>query len=366
MKRKFWQVFMIVCVVVLFTSSSNAESKPYPKLKISWNQISLPDNTFALGLTWSPDSKYIVSADAKLSQLYILNLQNQSVERKFDLPDGMDENSSFSVVWSPNGSYLAIAIWGKVYVIDAQTGAIIQTPVLSPDEDNIVDVRWSRDAASLAILSSRGYIYIFDVRSGKTNHIIDLHEKGASNGGYSFFDWSPDNTLFAAHYYGTYVIGIWDINGNLISDGSQEKEEQPSKAPCTSGLESGFGYIHNIQWSKDGKKILISGTNLTVCDFENGSLFLDNAVSYTIHDVIENPLSIFPAVWSPDANWLAGSLSPTSNLCEIQIFDVLHDYQINRIDYWPQACRDIAWSPDGKSIAVQGNNVLWIGSVNPH
>lgn len=356
-------ISLLFCLVVLFHTPALAQSNSQTKLRIDWNQIPLPDGVFSSGLAWSPDSKYLAFADIQLKQLSLLEIQTQRILRQINIPDWKDDHSPFSVVWSPDGISLAFAVWGNAYVIDTTTDKVAKMFSVPSDKGDILDIRWSHDSSLFAALSDRGYIYIFDVSEGRIDHVIDLHEKGKTNGGYSFFDWNSDSTLFAAHYFGTYVIGVWDDTGNLISGDGQEQDQQPSKKPCRSGLDAGPGYIHNIEWSRDGKKLLIAGSTLGICSFENEHLVADNGISYIFHDVIENVVPIFPATWSPDGHWIAGSLSSSSEFCEVQIFDAVNDYQVNRIDYFPQNCEAIAWSSDGKYIALQGTQNLWIGTV---
>jgi len=354
-------VFILILFIFGITVSVSADTS----LKIMWKQASAE---FVSTFTWSQDSQYIAFTDIEIHNLYILNVQSHIVERQFVLPSHSDNDFPNSYLpnvlsWSPNSLYIATTVNGIAYVLDAESGLIMQNysekNEANPHRQTIVDVRWGQDSLSLATFSYLGFIHIFDSVTGKTLKSISVFSPNS----YKFypykFDWSPDNTLFAAPFSTisqdtitaseyrvdiTTTIGIWDKNGNRIDNNACQ-------------VVGDFREILGLKWSTDSKKLAVGTSDgLTICSLSKDLAIQNQQVS---GNVSRSP------VWSLDDHWLITSYGADDPLnCQVNIYDSSKNYKLS------QTIQDVicnvdalAWSPNGQQIAATNDLHLWIGTV---
>ncbi|MBA3874412.1 MAG: PD40 domain-containing protein [Anaerolineae bacterium] len=360
MKRYCFVVF----IIILFTSGMTVSTASDASLKIEWKQIS---SDLTGNFTWSPDSQYIAFTDIEIHNLYILNVQTQIIERQFVLPahsdnDYPNDNLPNALSWSPDGLYIAITINGIAYVLDAQSGQEVQNfsekNESNPHDQTIVDVRWGQDLSSLASFSYLGLIHIFDSVTGKTLKSISVFSPSS----YKFypykFDWSPDNTLFAAPFSTieqdtvtpdeyridiTTTIGIWDKDGNRVDNNACQ-------------VVGDFREILGLKWSTDSKKLAIgTSEGLAVCSLTKNFAIQKQSIS---DNTAHSP------VWSVDAHWLITSYGTDPLNCQVNIYDASKNYKLSQT-IQDVICKvdSLAWSPNGKQIAVINDGHLWIGTI---
>lgn len=125
--------------------------------------------------------------------------------------------------------------------------------------------------------------------------------------------------------------------------------------------------IDTLAWSPDGEMLLSAGSTpspanisqvglLTAWDASSGETFLTNS-TYTGPAYNRGQ----GAAWSPDGKLLAATTSYTiehaSFVTENTLFTGVHILNATsgkRVQFWPVTCHALAWSPDGKTLALAG------------
>ena len=355
-----FRIMRALCIsigVLLLANVANGQSIAKP-LNFTWEEI-YPDKV--LTFTWSPDGEHIAFIDNDLQNIHILNVHTKIVERKINLPSPVKDSRTPKFSWSPDGSYFALAMNGQAYVIDAQNGNILIDYVnafdASSKEYTISNIRWARDSSSVAAFSYRKFIDVVDIKTGKTLKTIDFHDNRGLPA-YAAFDWSPDNSRFAADQ-NTLFIGIWDSNGKPIVGHGKEDASKNVKLNCP-----GIDYetpreIISLNWSIDSASLAVgSDIGLWICKIGE-----DNMINYKY---IDNGVNV-SSVWSPDAKWLVtSSISPIDDLtnkCELKAFDVKGDYKAQTITVNSTFCAyALSWSPNSQQLAARSEGHLWLGT----
>ena len=207
------------------------------------------------GLSWSPDSKFVVFAAKAGAQdaLHIVNVKKRKIvkELKFDL-DGI-----FTPSWSPTSNEIAFMGVqngeGDIYVYNLKTKKLRK---LTHDVFSDLQPNWSPDGKKIAFVSDRGDmtkmdeippdfkifredfsqkdIYVIDVASGEITRITD------TSGLESSPVFSPDGKKLA---YTSDQCGISNIYVHDIETGINY--------PITNVVTG----IFNLSWRGDEKKI---------------------------------------------------------------------------------------------------------------
>jgi WD40 repeat protein len=268
----------------------------------------------------------------------------------------------FSARWSPNGQFLALAVRGSGYVIDAQTGSVVSQLSSESQEElskmEIIDVEWSNDSKQIATYSSLGFISIYDSSDSEAFQVIDLNNGSRPQGFYDLFDWSPDNSYFAAYSYPSDAVGVWDTSGNQIADGDS----------CYVGAQTSLRFVESILWANDNITLMTSGFGLSFCRLENEELIqTSDTISYSeLQGDVSIIHGIFHASWSPDDRWIVATMGvgisdPDNEFsCQLRVFDTLNSLAVARIDRG--MCPITSWSPDGRFLAGS-SGPLWLGEL---
>jgi len=206
-------------------------------------------------LTWSPDSRYIASADGDF-QVWDVISKRQVIAK--DVTMNID-----AISWAPNGKYIAYVDGeGDIQIWDITAGSTIFTYrghmyknnkggyTLSAD-----NVAWSPDSRRIA---STGYtdntVHVWDATTGDNAVICRDHPFSKQARPFNHLvEWSPDcNFIVTATRNGDEskdcTVHVWDaLTGNI----SYTFREQ-----------SGKGDV--LTWSRDGKYIASAGDDKTV------------------------------------------------------------------------------------------------------
>ena len=321
-----------------------------------------PTNT-VLDLKWSPDSKHLISL-SRYKPITIWNI------RKGEEIRSVDENTGWilDLAWSPSGDMLAsgseagvIAIW------ESPSGRKLRS--LQDPVGWIHCLTWSPDGKYIAG-GAQGNITIWDVQTGKQLKTWSLNTLAVFG-----LTWSPDGSMLASlSYDGTGII--WDTSTweKLRTLPSNRFSESIAWSPHSDLLGTSYplnalGRDQVTLWNpQTGEPVrtLPGLRNLVWSPFEEiAASIWDNETAYLGDDtvvVIWNPetgdelrrfdtgIFLGDIAWSPEGKFLAVS--------EV-ILDAQTGEQLHRLKGHNDTVTKFAWSPRGDLVA----SASWDGTV---
>jgi WD40 repeat protein len=192
-------------------------------------------------VTWSPTNR-IAAATADANNLTGAIQIWASSDAHSPIHTLHREYSQRTVLWSPNGEYLAFAghqtmveIWGP-----------ISNPVSSylyADQQciGINRVKWPSDATHLAAAADDGDVYVWEVATGNLKTVYKGHTKRVVD-----IAWLPHGYHIASASVDC-TVQIWDaMNGQPIITYREHT-----------------GEVHGVDWSPDGKYVVSAGYDNT-------------------------------------------------------------------------------------------------------
>jgi WD40 repeat protein/predicted transcriptional regulator len=320
------------------------------------------DNRINHAVAWSPDGSKIVACLEGLdtSRTPIWNSTTGKVVQTIAWYGS-------SLAFSPDGGQLAIVTGYSVYIYGFSGGLLQRT--IAGHSDSVNSVSWSPDGKRLASASNDNTVRIWNVTSGEEIATFNGHGEVVRT-----VRWSPDGTRIASAAEGGGIM-IWDpetltelesLNGSYPVAWSPDGRSIASSGPGNGSVllwdvASGdivrqlvlpFGNATYISWSPQGDRLATSsfkeewvghGTKRwesIVCLWDmNDGTELGNISG-------KGRMAASPIAWSPDGKVLALSISDF----DISIVDPENLSVINRAGYIPNA-RTIAWCQDGKKLA---------------
>ena len=177
----------------------------------SWDNLDIPlwdaktgkkkatltgQDSTSLSLIWSPDGQWLASG----SHGKVIVWDVQSGERLHTLEPGRVWN----LAWLSNGKTLVLMLDEQIIQWDLESGE--QKQVGSWPEVNVWSMALSPDNTILALGADTGVIKLLDMHSGETLNTLAGH-----TGGVRRLAWSPDGKLLASGgYEGTTIV--WDLS----------------------------------------------------------------------------------------------------------------------------------------------------------
>ncbi len=213
-----------------------------------------PDgNTIASGSVYVPPIDYELEAD-----IHILN-PNLELQRKgellfWDVATGQQKNNFnehfgniYSISFNFDGSSLAVGSDNKVYLLDADTGAVSK---IFQHVGNVYSVSFSPDGSILAT-GSDDNVRLWDVTTGTLRKTFDtiLYKHKPNIRSVKF---SHDGSTLAASIYST--VHLWDVATGTLS----------------SVLKGHTGYVESISFGPDGSTLASGSGDGTVLLWEIG------------------------------------------------------------------------------------------------
>ena len=229
-------------------------------------------------VAYSPDEKYIVSGCCTIGSIYTINASWQNTIKLWEVESGKciktlsghTENVT-SVVYSPDGKYVASGSWDKtVKLWEVAVGKCIKT--LSGHEDHVTSVAYGPDGAYLASGSWDKTIKLWDVTTGECIKTLENAHFVYS------VAFSPDGAYLAS---GSGIIKLWEVK----------------TGKCVKTFDGDGGWGHSVSFSPDGKYLASSSQDNTI-------KLWDVATGKCIKTSEGHTASIRSVCYSPDGKYI--------------------------------------------------------------
>ena len=284
--------------------------------------------------------------------------QKQSIRK----PQG-DESDINSLAYNPNGFILAAGEQsGKIALWDTVTGELVQD--LDADLSEVRAVAFNNDGSILATGSASDVgVRLWDTSTLEQIQTLKAPERV---GGINHIAFSADGGLLAAACVGS-PIQLWDVNTyqhiKTLTGAGHSRVQSISFSPDLRSLASS-GYdgtvrIWNIFTGETTQTIagFYGGFNCfavnpdrktIACQEKNRTIYLFDSTTGRIQKKVRRPSyrSVDDIAYSPDGKTIAGA-----DFQDITLFDVDTGKEKNRLEGHLGAVRCVAFSSDGNTIA---------------
>ncbi|MEP3480194.1 MAG: serine/threonine-protein kinase [Fuerstiella sp.] len=262
-------------------------------------------------MAWSPDGNAVATAgEDRLIQVW--NATTGDPIRTLEGHTG----PIWALDWSHDGQTILTGAHDRtlrLWNVHSTTQDRIFVP--QPNRRPTLDaVSWQPNGRNIAVAGAAHEVFVVDQSTGE--RIADLKVGIRSN----FIDWSPDGSrIVAAHDTG---VSWWNL----------------SSPATTHTVDELTGLTLSAKWSPDGQQIAACG--------RTGAIKIWDVTQKKIVGSYRAPSVHCSVVWSPTADQLAVASFHGAKLidCEDGTETILQDAD--------DACRSVAWNPDGSQLAV--------------
>ncbi|NOG51271.1 MAG: hypothetical protein HND48_18990 [Chloroflexi bacterium] len=272
--------------------------------------------------------------------------------------------SSYSLAWSPDGSYLAISVGNDVEVRD-NTGQLLNTLTdLSPG--NVWELSWSADGQELAV-ATESSIQVWNRPYNASEALLRL-TLTSSIPFLQFVEWSPNGQMIVAGGRST-RLDIWNANTgqyitsfNNTSSAPVDLAWSPDSsriavgqidvvtiwALSTGAIESGLAFsnslariafVKSLAWDPAGE-VIVASTG------EDSAIWLWNTLNQDREVFALLTEGVRSLDWSPLGDQIVGSGFDGY----IRVWDVSSRQMLQEI-YTGSVVLSVAWKPDGQIFA---------------
>lgn len=349
-----------------------------------------------LGMTFSPDSKYIASGgegtfvqvwevasgrkvheytgssdmifwvDFSPDGKYIVDASRDHIARMWSLqtsPGNVVFSGHSDEVWgasySPDGGYLATSSADqKIGLWDAVSGQIIR--YFAGHTAKVLSVVFSPDGKTLLSASADGTVRLWDTESGLAMHTFEGHSEQVnraffSHDGTMIVSASDDNTAriwdvatgkelhrFTEPDHAVKAVFSPDDHSLLISDGDGHIELYDVASEKL--IRSYLGHEKTdvrASFSPDGTKIVSAGDDAI-------SIVWDTNTGQELQRFTIPNTTVWSAEFSPDGMTVATS----GNDNEARLWDVATGQEIRRLTGHTNGVRQVSFSPDGQFVVT--------------
>ncbi|HKP52692.1 MAG TPA: redoxin family protein [Chloroflexia bacterium] len=246
-----------------------------------------------------------------------------------------------SISWSPDGRLLASASGepfpdssasrdGVIHIWEVGTGTELSNIRVPADESGdaglVSKVTWSPTGNTLASLSGRGVLRLWNALTGQMLHYLSpmkFYDVG-------HVEWSPDGNMVAV--VAERQVEVWDVeSGTLLMVLPESVPDLPTPMPTIEGP------VPPVLTSVASTAIALTGMAPTILPQARNEL----------HATSSDFFNITSLLWSPDSSTLL-----TADGGHIRLWDPSTGEVKLAIDdraYW------LAWSPDGSALAASGD-----------
>lgn len=281
---------------------------------------------------------YISAISGSSQQLYLLRDDGSNVTTLLDLDSKQMEINK--AVWSPDGSRVALAINGNIFLMNADGTNLIKLTQDRTDEEPA----WSPDGKKIAFIRSYGdkdelQIYVMGVDGAGVSQLT------ASLGSKLGPEWSPDGKHIAYRSYHSpqdptqiYVMDADGSNSAGFTDG-KFSNDLPS-------------------WSPDGKQIVFQSLR-----DGHWQIYVMNMDGSNQTNLSKSEFDDMAPRWSPDGKYIAFQRiqnfnEPGSKSLGVYVvrLDTTTTAYVQKTDNMDQVLAydtyGFAWSPDSKRIVL--------------
>ena len=241
-----------------------------------------------------------------------------------------------SIGWSPDGKLLASVSFDKtLHIWDASNGNSLR--ICKGHLDRINSLSWSRDSKSIATASNDGTVRIWEAATGH-----ELFAYTGHNGPVRSVAWSPDGTRLASGGEDRQVH-IWDTKNSTQALFIFRGHTNP---------------LYTIAWSPDGRRIASGGEDRMIKVWEptkdqpkrNLISTLLNRGPLELHGLSGRANAL---AWSPDGR----SIAVASSGYQLLAWDVASKRIVFHSHITSTGMKNsVAWSPNSKYLACGCND----------
>ena len=256
---------------------------------------------------------------------------------KWKLPEGakarLGKGAINEIVYSPDGTRLAVASSIGIWIYDAETGE--ELDMFTGHFDSVSSVAFSPDGNTIASGSVDNTIRLYDAHTGETIHILIGHGSDVTSVAFS-----PDgNTIASASQDGT--IRLWDTRTTTHKQ--------------TQRLTGHIGAVNSVAFSPDGNTIVSAGP-------DNISRLWDAHTGRYLRTFTGHTDAVHSVAFSPDGNTIA-SCSPYENT--IRLWDVQTGTEIRTLTGHKDRVLSVAFGPDGNTFASgSGDGAIHLWNIH--
>ena len=310
-------------------------------------------------LDWHPEGRQLLANYGHHTPIPHCELKiwdTASGDELLGWPTGYDSRATFS----PDGSRV---VWGAAKITDLKTGKVVSS---FPQSNAVGSARstWSPSGDRLARPVIGGAIKIWDTANGMEVSSTPAFAPRA--------EWSPKGTLLAGATWDG-MVKVWDTatagetvtlrtpgrhalsvafspDGHRILAGTRfgllkvcdvETGEETLSVQQTEPT-----WIRSVRWSPDGKRFAAVGPNKAVVCYDLTGKQVPPLLEFS-----DQPLEL---AWSPDGKTLAVGLrsGPGGGRGYVRLFDASTGKEVAASGQLKGSCDSIAWRPDGKRLAA--------------
>lgn len=240
----------------------------------SWESIKTLEinSCYAYSVAWSPDGKYIVCGESGGLKIFDANsgenikYMSKILYRDMLILPSSNFSMNFSnfsmeksVSWSPDSKYIVsgsycgnLEVWnGNVKIWDVNSGICIKTIKVIGNYSKFVNsVCWSPDGKYIVIVHDEGSVYIWDVNSRKCIQNLTRCLEPARS-----VSWSPD---------GKYIVIGYSFSDSILLPGCGIRIFDANSGKKIKTLKGHSSIVSSVACSPDGKYIVSGSWDKTI------------------------------------------------------------------------------------------------------
>jgi WD40 repeat protein len=293
-------------------------------------------------IVWSPDSTALAIALYDFNGAgWYKNVRTLIVPSQNNTPVFTLQRVSAaitSMTWTADGSrLLTVSIGGEIVLWNALTGELLN---IYQSEDSFLGAAIRPDGMVFATVGYHNNVVVRDLLTGEVIYNFDLGRPSEDmlgcEGALSWVDWNPIGSQIAVTGWDGYLKS-WDLNTTSLIH----------NIPAHSGM------ISNAEWSPDGSKLVTGSEDMSVRIWimVTGQMIM----SLQGHTNYINEVT-----WSPDGSQVASASADGT----VRIWDTSTGQLVRLIETGLEAVRAIDWSSDGRlAYGGTGSNSTFLPTI---